>query len=120
MPASQSSSQLLMLGLLALLFGLMWYSSRRARRQQQATTEMRDALVPGTRVMTGSGVFGTVQRIDGDRVLLEIGPGIVTEWLLQAIAKVDEPEAESADEPGAASFDEPLPDDPINPDDPAR
>jgi len=40
--------------------------------------------------MTGSGLFGTVLRIEGDRVFLDVGSGQVTEWLLQAIVKVDE------------------------------
>jgi preprotein translocase subunit YajC len=105
MPAQQAPGQFGMLVLLVLLFGLMWWSSRKARRQREEAERMREGLTPGMRVMTGSGLFGTVLRIEGDRVFLDVGSGQVTEWLLQAIAEVDEP---ALDNPAfdAAGFDE--------------
>ncbi|MPN54000.1 hypothetical protein SDC9_201669 [bioreactor metagenome] len=115
----QSSSQFLMIGLLAMMFGLMWWSGNRTRRQQREAADMRENLTPGTRVMTGSGAFGTVQRIEGDRVFLEMSPGLVTEWLLQAIAKVDEP-IDVVDDSYDVPDDLSALEDSTDPDDPAR
>lgn len=80
--------------LLVLIVGavfFLWLSFSRARKQQQTVTAFRDSLAPGQEVMTSSGLFGTVVEVTGDRVRLEVAPGVVTEWLLQAIRNRVEP-----------------------------
>jgi|SRR5450756_772193 len=92
--------------LIILLFGvgMLWFMSRRTRKQQQEAARFRDNLEAGQEVMTGSGLFGTVVEVEGDRVTLEIAPGITSQWLKAAIAKVVEPpledeELEDGEEP---------------------
>ena len=67
----------------------------RVLRQKEAA-RFRDLLAPGQEVMTGSGFFGTVSAVDGDRITLA-SEGIRTVWLRQAIAKVVEAEAEASE-----------------------
>ncbi len=86
--------------LIILLFGvgMLWFMSRRTRKQQQEAARFRDNLEAGQEVMTGSGLFGTVVEVEGDRVTLEIAPGVTSQWLKAAIAKVVEPPLEDEDE----------------------
>src|SRR5450756_354524 len=94
--------------LIILLFGggMLWFMSRRTRKQQQEAARFRDNLEAGQAVMTGSGLFGTVVEVEGDRVTLEIAPGSTSQWLKAAIAKVVEPPLEDEDEEGADGTDD--------------
>jgi preprotein translocase subunit YajC len=84
---------------LALAFGFLWLMTRRTRRMQKEATAFRENLMPGQEVMTGSGLFGTVVAAEGDRITLETSPGVTSQWLRAAIAKVVEPPvAEDEDE----------------------
>lgn len=80
----------------ALAFALMFWMSSRSKKQQRAALSFRDSLEPGQEVMTGSGLFGTIIEVDGDRITLESdGPGGArTVWLRAAIAKLAEPVVE--------------------------
>lgn len=86
-----------LISLLLVLGVMMWWMSRRTRAQQAEAARFRDNLTPGQEVMTGSGFFGVVSAVDGDRITLESG-GTRTVWLRQAIAKVVEPEPETTAE----------------------
>lgn len=77
--------------ILLLGVGLLWFMSSRTRKQQQEAARFRDRLEPGQEVMTGSGLFGTVVEVEDDRVTLEIAPGVFSQWLKPAIAKLVEP-----------------------------
>jgi len=86
--------------LIILLFGvgMLWFMSRRTRKQQHEAARFRDNLEAGQEVMTGSGLFGTVVEVEGDRVTLEIAPGSTSQWLKAAIAKLVEPPLEDEDD----------------------
>lgn len=73
---------------------MMFFGSRRARKQQREATAFRDSLEVGTEVMTGSGFFGTIVEVEGDRITLVSVDGARTTWIRQAIAKVVEPVVE--------------------------
>lgn len=83
---------------LALAFGFLWLMTRRTRRMQKEATAFRENLMPGQEVMTGSGLFGTVVAAEGDRITLETSPGVTSQWLRAAIAKVVEPPVVDDDE----------------------
>ena len=61
---------------------------RPQRKRQQALQQTMGALSPGSRVMLGSGVFGTVVSVGPRQVVLEISPGAELTVLKQAISKV--------------------------------
>lgn len=91
---------------LALAFGFLYLMTRRTRKMQKEATAFRENLVPGQEVMTGSGLFGTVVAAEGDRVTLETSPGVTSQWLRAAVAKLVEPpvvDDEPADEADEAS-----------------
>jgi preprotein translocase subunit YajC len=86
---------------------------RPQRKRQQALQHTMNALSPGSRVMLGSGVFGTVLSVGPRQVVLEISPGAELTVLKQAISKVvtedDEDVLEEDElEEGVASLDEPI------------
>jgi preprotein translocase subunit YajC len=71
------------------------------RRRVQAQRAMLDHLQPGTRVVTVAGIIGTIVGVEGDRAAIEVAPGVIVEFLVAAIVRVDEPTAE----PGASVTD---------------
>ncbi len=76
---------------LLLLVMVFWLFSRQ-RKQSAQQAKMRSAVQPGQRIMTTAGLFGTVLSVDGDRMKLEIAPGVVVEMVKAAVARlIDEP-----------------------------
>ncbi|MFI6299871.1 preprotein translocase subunit YajC [Nonomuraea sp. NPDC050790] len=82
---------------------------RPQRKRQQEAVKMQNSLTPGTRVMTTTGLFGTVVAVDNEDVILEVAPGIETRWVKAAIGRVLTPgDAPVDDEPVVS--DEPVTD----------
>lgn len=96
---------ILLLVVLAALLVFMFISSRRRTKKMKEEQERRNLLmVPGARVMTRSGLFGTIVAFDADDLTkpaeLEIAPGVVIEVHAQALDLAPEvAETESDDEP---------------------
>ncbi|MEV0949241.1 preprotein translocase subunit YajC [Promicromonospora sp. NPDC050249] len=89
-----------MLILVAILLVVMFFMSSRTRKQQREAAEFRNNLTVGTKVMTASGMIGTVIDVDDetDQVTIESFPGSPTTWLRAAISKkIEEPLADEAD-----------------------
>lgn len=74
---------------------------RPQRKRQQEAAQMQNSLTPGTRVMTTTGLFGTVVAVENEDVVLEVAPGIETRWVKAAIGRVvtpgDAPATEEAE-----------------------
>ena len=70
------------------LGGLMYFSMKKQKRAAAATKQMHDSLVPGARVMTTSGLHGTVTAIADDTIELEIAPGLRTTWVRAAVREI--------------------------------
>ncbi len=73
-----------------LLFGLlgvmMYFMSRRQRRAQEQQQALQNSLSVGDRVMTTSGLYGTVTDTEDETTIsIEIAPGVETEWLRAAV-----------------------------------
>ena len=77
--------------LLALLFtfGLMWVllirPQQRRMRQHQAVV---DALRPGDEIVTAGGIYGTVQALEGDAMVVQVAPGVELKVLRAAVSQV--------------------------------
>ena len=70
-----------------------------ARKQKRAIAEqqkLQNSIAPGDRVMTTSGVFGTVVATSDDTVDLELAPGVTTTWVRLAIREKVTTSSESA------------------------
>lgn len=90
-----------------LLIGVVFYLliMRPARMRQRKQTQMMSALVPGSRVMTTSGIYGTLIAVEDDDAEVEIAPGVVIRVVKAAIAKVIEPEPVPSTEESATTDD---------------
>ena len=64
------------------IFAIMWFFMiRPQQKRQKEVRNFQNQLQEGSRVITGSGIYGTVKRIDieTNRVQLEIAKGVVIE-----------------------------------------
>jgi len=106
------NSMLLPLLLLLVVAVPLVMGTRKQKKQQAAQQELQNGLAPGDRVMTTSGLYGTVADASGDTTIdIEIAPGVVTTWLRLAVREKVEPTVEGeetaeADEASAASVPE--------------
>jgi preprotein translocase subunit YajC len=82
----QQYSTLIFIALLVVAFYFLIL--RPQRKRQQALQRTMGAISPGSRVMLGSGLFGTVVAVGPRQVVLEISPGAEVTVLKQAISKV--------------------------------
>lgn len=80
-------AQTLLLPLLIVLVGgMLFFGSRRQRKAAADQQKLQTSLAVGDRVMTTSGLFGTVADTDSDtNIDIEIAPGVVTTWLRAAV-----------------------------------
>ena len=89
----QSGSPLFMLLLLGIMMlVLIVLPARRAKKAQQQIKERQDAMVPGTKVMTNFGLYGSVVSIDkeANTAHLEIAPGTVAKVHLMTVTSIEE------------------------------
>jgi preprotein translocase subunit YajC len=75
----------------------MFLSVRKQRKEMAKTANLQDSLKVGDRVVTSSGVYGTIVEVDATTIDLEIAHDVVTTWLKLAIREVLSDEAEDAD-----------------------
>ncbi|ASO19731.1 preprotein translocase subunit YajC [Actinoalloteichus hoggarensis] len=71
--------------LLLLLVLPLFLASRKQKRAMQEMQQLQSSLAPGDRVMTSSGLYGTVTETAEDTVDVEIAPGVNTTWVRAAI-----------------------------------
>lgn len=86
-----------------LLFGLlgvmMYFMTRRQRKAQEQQQTLQNSIEVGDRVMTTSGLYGTVTDAeDATTISIEIAPGVETEWLRAAVREKVGPVEEVDDE----------------------
>lgn len=95
--------QNLFLPLLIVLFAIpLVLQARKQKRTMQAQQKLQNSLGVGDRVMTTSGLIGTVVGTSDDKIDLEISSGVTTTWLRQAIREKVDTENESAEQDQAA------------------
>ncbi len=95
-PAKKGGSPVFFIVLLV-AFGLIYFLVLRPRRaRMMAAQQQRGSdLIPGQRVRTSAGMYGTVTLVDGTDVEVEVAPGVEIRMLRQAIVAVipdEEPE----------------------------
>ncbi len=79
---------LLPIVMLVALGAMMYFGMRRQKRAAAETQKMQSAVVPGSRVMTTSGLHGEVTAVADDTIELEISPGVRTTWVRAAVREV--------------------------------
>ena len=98
-------STLVMIALMVLAFYLLIL--RPQKKRQLAVQQTLNSLAPGSRVLLGSGLFGTIVAIGDRQAVLEISPGVELTVLKQAIVRT----VTEADEDNVLSDDDALVDD---------
>jgi preprotein translocase YajC subunit len=84
-----SSSSLLPLLIIIVLFGLFYVVIFRPQRaRQRRAMQTQNAVVPGQRVRTTAGIYGTIVSADDGDVTLEIAPGVNIKVMRRAILDV--------------------------------
>jgi preprotein translocase subunit YajC len=72
-----------------LLVAVFWLILiRPQQKQRREIAQLQSALSPGSRVMTGAGLIGTVVALEGDEVVLEVAPGVTNRYVRRAIMRV--------------------------------
>lgn len=73
----------------ALLFAVMWlFIIRPQRRRQSEQRALLEGIEPGEEVITAGGLYGLVQEVDEDTIVLEIAPDTRVKVARRAIATV--------------------------------
>lgn len=89
---------LMLVGVVALFYFMLVRPQQKRAKQQQ---EMMGALQPGDRVMTLSGIVGTVRYLGEKQAIIEVSPGVEMTVIKGAISsQAVEDEFEYADEDG--------------------
>lgn len=103
---TKSGSPIYTFLILAVLIGLFYVLIMRPQRnRQRKAMETQSQVMPGQRIRTTAGMYGTVVSGDDRDVVIEIAPGVEVTMLRRAVMEVisdDEPMPETIDEPEPA------------------
>jgi preprotein translocase subunit YajC len=84
---------------LALVLGVMYVVMIRPQRQRQAQQQWTvDNAGVGDDIVTTGGIYGTITRVDGDDIVVEIARDVEVHMTRRGIAAVLPPEHEEDDE----------------------
>jgi preprotein translocase subunit YajC len=96
--ASSGGSSILFIIVIAFLV-LYLIVIRPQKKRQAQQQRMTNELNVGDEVLTAGGIYGTISRVDEDRVTVEIAPKLEVQVARRAIAGVfTEPEPETGEE----------------------
>jgi preprotein translocase subunit YajC len=86
---------IVLLLLVVLMIFMMFRNRKKAQTQQE---EKKNKLLPGAKVMTTAGIFGTVDSVDLDenKVVLEVSPGQKVTFHAQAISTFVDDQVQAA------------------------
>lgn len=79
---------------------LVWMMLRPQMLRRRHIQQIQAALEPGTEVILGGGVFGTVKAVNDEKIDLEVAPGVTLKVHrdgVAAVVKPEEPSTESGD-----------------------
>jgi preprotein translocase subunit YajC len=86
---SSSGSPFTLILILLVIFGIFYFLMIRPQRnRQRRVMEVQNAVVPGQRVRTTAGMYGTVTAVEDGDVVIEVAPGVEVRYLKRAIMDV--------------------------------
>ncbi|MBT8225930.1 MAG: preprotein translocase subunit YajC [Dactylosporangium sp.] len=75
--------------MLALLFAVLYFLMiRPQQRRSRRLAEMQASIGVGDEVVTVGGLYGTIQSVDDETVMLEITPEVVARYARASISRV--------------------------------
>jgi preprotein translocase subunit YajC len=105
---SSTSSLLPILFIAAIFIVIYMVMIRPQRNRQRQASQMQNTVVPGQRIRTTAGIYGTVISVDDTDVEVEVAPGVTIRMLRRAVMDVLGDESPMGGEPPQSSsgFDE--------------
>ncbi len=98
-----SGSSLLPILFIAALFVVLYLVMIRPQRNRQRQAAQRQsAVLPGQRVRTTAGIYGTITAVDDADVEVEVAPGVRIKMLRRAIMDVLSDESQAGSDPQSA------------------
>jgi len=85
-PAS-GGSPLFLIGLIVVI-GLFFLMTRNQRNRQRRAAAVQNQAMPGQRIVTTAGMYGTVVSGDDRDIVIELAPGVQVTMLRRAIMQV--------------------------------
>ena len=87
--AKSSGSSFSLILILVVIFGIFYFLMIRPQRtRQRRVMEVQNSVVPGQRVRTTAGMYGTVTAVEDGDVVIEVAPGVEVRYLKRAIMDV--------------------------------
>jgi preprotein translocase subunit YajC len=84
-----SGTNLLPILIIVVLFGVLYMTMIRPQRnRQRQAQQMQSTVVPGQRIRTTAGIYGTVVSIEDQDVVIEVAPGVNIRMLRKAVMNV--------------------------------
>ena len=84
-----SSPNLLPILIIVVLFVLLYMTMIRPQRnRQRQAQQMQSTVMPGSRIRTTAGIYGTVKAVEDGDVVVEIAPGVDIRMLRRAVMEV--------------------------------
>lgn len=81
--------------LMAVFIGLMYVMMiLPQRKRMEKQKKMLNELVPGTRVLLNTGIFGTIRATGDQQMVVELAPGVEVTILKQAVVRAANPDEE--------------------------
>jgi preprotein translocase subunit YajC len=74
--------------LLIFVVVLLVFSMVQNNRRRKNVSTMQSAIEPGVRIMTTSGIYGIVQEVESDSIIIEISEGVDVRFAKAAVMKV--------------------------------
>jgi preprotein translocase subunit YajC len=88
-PAKSSSTNLLPILIIVVLFGVLYMTMIRPQRnRQRQAQQMQRTVEPGARIRTTAGMYGTVKSVEDGDVVIEVAPGVNIRMLRRAVMEV--------------------------------
>ena len=79
------------------LFGIFYFIViLPTRRNQKKVQDMIESLKVGDKVITNSGIYGTIAGLKGDRIQLRIAENVKVEMSRNAVSALQNPDQEQA------------------------
>lgn len=87
--SKSGSTNLLPILIIVVLFGVLYMTMIRPQRnRQRAARDMQSTVMPGARIRTTAGIYGTVKSIEDGDVVVEVAPGVDIRMLRRAVMDV--------------------------------
>ena len=88
-----ASPWLSMLPFILIFVVMIFFMNRSQKKQMAKRQEMMDSIAKGTKVILSSGIYGTVEAVNNDSMIVEISSGVRIKVAKSGIAGIDAPEA---------------------------